>query len=325
MIARRRPAPVIPNFGRAAACVDGRPRLLLGLGAASTGATRSSRRSSQHIELTLIAVGIGFVLAFALALLAHRVRALEQPIGDRRGADLHDPEPRALPDPLPFIGHHDDDDRDRARRLLARDPLPEHHRRASARRRPRCSRRRAAWGSTRAPGAAGASSCRSRVPAIIGGLRIAVVSTISIATIAAFLGGRGLGYPIFVALAASRRRSRPRSTRPARSSSRSRSPATSLLVLLRRVLVPWTRVGDGDRSSTRPTRTRSSRRSASSATTRASCSRRRSSSSSSPARRSAIALADRAAGRDRCSATSTAARTSRSARRSSAARCRASS
>jgi osmoprotectant transport system permease protein len=38
------------------------------------------------------------------------------------------------------------------------------------------------------------------VPAIIGGLRIAVVSTVAIATIAAFLQPTGLGYPIFVAL-----------------------------------------------------------------------------------------------------------------------------
>ena len=38
------------------------------------------------------------------------------------------------------------------------------------------------------------------VPAIIGGLRIAVVSTIAIATIAAFLLPKGLGYPIFLAL-----------------------------------------------------------------------------------------------------------------------------
>ena len=35
----------------------------------------------QHIELTAIAIGIGFVLAFALALLAHRYRRTEQPIG----------------------------------------------------------------------------------------------------------------------------------------------------------------------------------------------------------------------------------------------------
>ena len=38
------------------------------------------------------------------------------------------------------------------------------------------------------------------VPAIVGGLRIAVVSTISIATIAAFLMPEGLGHPIIFAL-----------------------------------------------------------------------------------------------------------------------------
>jgi osmoprotectant transport system permease protein len=38
------------------------------------------------------------------------------------------------------------------------------------------------------------------VPAIVAGLRIAVVSTISIATIAAFVGPYGLGSPIFLAL-----------------------------------------------------------------------------------------------------------------------------
>ncbi len=81
------------------------------------------------------------------------------------------------------------------------------------------------------------------VPAIIGGLRIAVVSTVSIATIAAFLGGRGLGEPIFVAL----KQPTPVQDRDllgrARSWSRSRSTCDLLLVLLRRVLVPWTRVG----------------------------------------------------------------------------------
>ncbi len=53
--------PVIPNFGEGSSCVTRRPHLLLGLGAALTGATRSARRSSQHVELTAIAVGIGFV------------------------------------------------------------------------------------------------------------------------------------------------------------------------------------------------------------------------------------------------------------------------
>jgi osmoprotectant transport system permease protein len=38
------------------------------------------------------------------------------------------------------------------------------------------------------------------LPAIIGGLRIAVVSTVAVATVAAIIGGRGLGWPIFNAL-----------------------------------------------------------------------------------------------------------------------------
>ena len=80
------------------------------------------------------------------------------------------------------------------------------------------------------------------VPAIIGGLRIAVVSTVAIATIAALLLPKGLGYPIFLALR-SRRRSRRRSTRPGSSRSGSRSPATRCSSACAGVLVPWARKG----------------------------------------------------------------------------------
>ena len=38
------------------------------------------------------------------------------------------------------------------------------------------------------------------LPAIIGGLRVAVVSTVAIATVASLVGDRGLGYPIFLAM-----------------------------------------------------------------------------------------------------------------------------
>ena len=37
-------------------------------------------RTLEHIELTVIAVGIGFVIAFVLALLAYRARWVETPI-----------------------------------------------------------------------------------------------------------------------------------------------------------------------------------------------------------------------------------------------------
>jgi len=79
------------------------------------------------------------------------------------------------------------------------------------------------------------------VPAIIGGLRIAVVSTVSIATIAAVLGGRGLGQPIFDALKL------PTPFKTEIYAAGVLVVALALvcdlmLVLLRRVLVPWARV-----------------------------------------------------------------------------------
>ena len=112
----------------------GRPHLLLGLGARPLARHARAARSSQHIELTAIAVAIGFAIAFVLALLAHRVTAASSSRSAiALGAALHDPEPRALPDPRPVHRHPDDDRRDRARRLHARDPLPEHPRRAPRR------------------------------------------------------------------------------------------------------------------------------------------------------------------------------------------------
>ena len=78
------------------------------------------------------------------------------------------------------------------------------------------------------------------VPAIIGGLRIAVVSTISIATIAAFIGGRGLGGPIFDAL----QLPTPFKTEIYAAGFLVVAFALVcdlLLVAVRRVLVPWTR------------------------------------------------------------------------------------
>ena len=78
------------------------------------------------------------------------------------------------------------------------------------------------------------------VPAIIGGLRIAVVSTISIATIAAFLLPKGLGYPIFLAL----KEPTPFKTEIYTAGALAVALAIacdSALILLRRVLVPWSR------------------------------------------------------------------------------------
>ena len=138
----------------------------------------------QHVELTLIAVVIGFAIAFPLALLAHRFRRLEQPFGAFSALVYTDAEPRALPDArarsrasrwttveIALVGYTlvilfpnivtglrsaPDDVLEAARgmgltrlQVLTRVELP------------------------------------LAMPAIIGGLRIAVVSTVAIATIAA--------------------------------------------------------------------------------------------------------------------------------------------
>jgi osmoprotectant transport system permease protein len=76
------------------------------------------------------------------------------------------------------------------------------------------------------------------VPAIVGGLRIAVVSTVAIATIAATLLPKGLGYPIFLAL----KEPTPFKTEIYSAGVLAVALAIScdgLLVGLRRVLVPW--------------------------------------------------------------------------------------
>jgi len=191
------PPVVIPNFGQGSACVRGDHTFCWGWVHDHWNDTLSPALV-QHIELTAIAVGIGFALAFALALAAHRNRRVEHPIGIVAALLYTIPSLALFQILVPFTGltwttveialvsytlvilfpnivaglqSVPPDVLEAARGMgltrlqtLLRVELP------------------------------------LAVPAIIGGLRIAVVSTISIATIAAFLLPDGLGYPIFLAL-----------------------------------------------------------------------------------------------------------------------------
>jgi len=196
----------------------------------------------QHMELTGIAVGIGFVLAFALALIAHRVRPLEQPVGAVAAVLYTIPSIALFQLLVPFTGitwttveialvaytlvilfpnfvaglrSAPDDVLEAARgmgltgrRILLRVELP------------------------------------LAVPAMVAGLRIAVVSTISIGTIAAFLLPKGLGYPMFVALG------NPTPFKTEIYSTGALAVGLALtcdgaLVIIRRALVPWTRGARG--------------------------------------------------------------------------------
>ena len=155
----------------------------------------------EHIELTLIAVAIGFVLAFGLALLAHRCRVRSTSRSAIVAALIYTIPSLALFQILipffglttttieiPLVGYS----------LVILYPNIIAGLRAAppdvleaARGMGLASRADADW----------RVELPLAVPAIIGGLRIAVVSTVSIATIAAFARRpRASAHPIFVAL-----------------------------------------------------------------------------------------------------------------------------
>jgi osmoprotectant transport system permease protein len=152
----------------------------------------------QHLELTAIAIGIGFTLAFILALLAHRLPHVEQPIGVGSALLYTIPSLALFQLLVPFTG---------ITRTTVEIALVSYTlvilfpnilaglRSAS----PDVLEAADGMGLTRRQVLL-QIELPLAVPAIIGGLRIAVVSTISIATIAAFLLPEGLGYPIFLAL-----------------------------------------------------------------------------------------------------------------------------
>jgi osmoprotectant transport system permease protein len=154
----------------------------------------------QHVELTAIAIVIGFAIAFALALLAHRRRRFETPITVSTGV-LYTIPSLALFQILvgfSFLGLN---------RLTVEIALVSYtllilfrNTLAGLRGVPAEVREAAeGMGLTR-------RQVLMRVelplalPAIVAGLRIATVTIISLATVAAFVINEGLGKPIFDAI-----------------------------------------------------------------------------------------------------------------------------
>ena len=228
---------VIPTFGKGSSCVTGDHAFCWGWVREHWSDTLGPALV-QHLELMLIAVVIGFALAFPLALLAHRYRRAEHPIGVGSALLYTIPSLALFQILVPFTGistttvevalvaytlvilfpnilvglqSTPPDVIEAARgmgltrrQILTRVELP------------------------------------LAVPLIIGGLRVAVVSTISIATIAAFLLPKGLGYPIFLAL----KEPTPFKTEIYSAGALAVGLAIACdmgLVGLRRMLVPWWR------------------------------------------------------------------------------------
>jgi osmoprotectant transport system permease protein len=230
--------PVIPSFGQGSSCVQGDHTFCPDWVRAHWGDILQPALV-QHLELTAIAIAIGFAIAFPLALAAHRYRRLEQPIGIVSALIYTIPSIALFILLVPFTGIT----RTTVEIALVGYTLvilfPNF-----------------VTGLRSAPpdvleAARGMGLTQRQVltrvelplalPAIIGGLRIAVVSTISIATIAAFLLPQGLGYPIFIAL----KDPTPFKTEIYSAGALAVGLALAcdfLLIAARRALVPWVRV-----------------------------------------------------------------------------------
>jgi len=231
--------PVIPDFGEGSSCVTDNRTFCWDWAREHWGDTLQPA-VLQHLWLIAIAIAIGFVLAFGLALLAHRVRRVEHPIGV--GAALLYTIPSLalfqLLVPLTGITTTTVEIALVAYTLVilypnivaGLDGAP-----------PEVVEAARGMGLTRRQ-VLTRVELPLAVPAIVGGLRIAVVSTIAIATIAAFLLPQGLGYPIFYAI----KLPEPFKTEIYAAGALAIGLALvcdGALVLLRHALVPWARSG----------------------------------------------------------------------------------
>jgi osmoprotectant transport system permease protein len=149
----------------------------------------------QHLEIVLISVIVGFVVAFALALIAHRTRWLQPPLLTATGVLYTIPSIAFFFLLIPLTGFG----RDTAIIVLAAYTLQIIYRNTilglnnvpesvkDAARGMGFTERQILW-KVELPLA---------IPEIIAGLRVAVVSTIAIATLVVFIDAGGLGTQIY--------------------------------------------------------------------------------------------------------------------------------
>jgi osmoprotectant transport system permease protein len=189
--------PVIPNFGEGSSCEKANGWFCTDWLREHWGDTLQPALV-QHIELSLIALAIGFVIAFALALVGFRYRLFDAPIGIFADFLYTIPSLALFQLLVPFTGLTVTTVEIA---LVSYTLLILYRNMVEGLRAvpPDALEAARGMGLTR-------TQTFMRVelplatPTIVAGLRIAAVSTIAIATIAAFVIPQGLGYPIFIAL-----------------------------------------------------------------------------------------------------------------------------
>jgi osmoprotectant transport system permease protein len=190
-------APVIPNFGTGSSCETTNGWWCNEWFRAHWGDTLQPALI-QHVELSLLAVGIGFAIAFLLALAGYRFRFLDPPIGIAADFFYTIPSLALFQLLVPITGITETT----VEVALVSYTLLILYRNMIA------GLRTVPEEALEAARGMGLTRLQTflrvelplAVPAIVAGVRIAVVSTISIATIAAFVIPKGLGRPIFIAL-----------------------------------------------------------------------------------------------------------------------------
>jgi osmoprotectant transport system permease protein len=189
--------PVIPNFGTGSTCETENHFFCPGW-VHDHWADTLQPALLQHIKLAVIAVAIGFVLAFAAALVAYRYRRADQPIGLLSDFLYTIPSLALFQLLVPLTGLTVTTVEialvSYTLLILYRNILE------GLRGVPADVRESArGMGLTRLQSLVRVELPLA-VPSIMAGLRIATVSTISIATIAAFVIPEGLGRPIFIGI-----------------------------------------------------------------------------------------------------------------------------
>jgi osmoprotectant transport system permease protein len=227
--------PVIPSFGTGSSCVVQNHQFCARWFLDNFG-SRFEPRLLEHIELTAIAVGVGMVIAFVAALVAHRLGWFETPFSLFAAFLYTIPSLAFFEIMVQITGIN----RFTAEIALVSYTLLILFRNTLA-------------GLRGVPGdaleAAQAMGLTRRqtltrielplaLPPIMAGLRIATVTTISLATVAAYIGAGGLGQPIFDAIQTGFKTEFLAAGLLAIALALA---ADALLVVAQRVLAPWAR------------------------------------------------------------------------------------
>ena len=230
-------APVIPDFGHGTACERANGAFCWSWISDNWSHTLQPALL-QHIVLTAIAIGLGFAIAFALALTAHRRGWLETPVVLATGLLYTIPSLALFQLLVPFTGLS----RVTVEIALVSYTLLILFRNIltglqgvpadvlDAARGMGLTPRQLLW----------RVELPLALPAIIAGLRIATVTIISLATVAAFVITDGLGAPILDGLQQSFKTEMLAAGALAVVLALA---ADGLLVLLQRALTPWARAG----------------------------------------------------------------------------------